>query len=154
MISLTWIDFLIRLIPEALIIILAGYAISKKNLNVKPYLLSAIILALLTFLFRILPISIIISMLLSAITAVILLIYINKIKTIHAILSIIICLILSALAEGANIIFLGNVFKLDTNKIFLESSTLLKNLYGLPSLLLFGIIILSYYFISSKKRNT
>lgn len=152
MVSLFWEDIILRLIPEALIIILAGYAIAKKTMNIKLYLISSIILALINFLFRALPISTIIPMVLSGIAAVMLLRFVNKIKVIHGILSTLLCYILLIVSEGLNIFLLGKLFGLDTNKIFLTSSPLEKNLYGLPSLLIFGLIIISYYLIFTRKK--
>lgn len=153
MASLSWIDLLLRLIPEALLIILAGYAISKKTVNTKLWFLSSIILSLLNFMFRLLPISTVLPMVLSSISAVIILNFINKIKTVKAILSTIICYVILILSEGVNMIFLGKVLGLDAKKIFLTSNSFMKNLYGLPSLLLFALVVISYYLIFAKRNK-
>ena len=153
--GLTWIDILLRLIPEGLIIILAGYAISKKSVNIKPYLLSSIIFALITFLVKILPVSTALPMILSAITAVLLLVFINKIKVIHAVISTIICLLLSVLFEGLNIFMLEKIFSIGTNEIYNNANPVFKQLVMLPSLLLFAAVVIIYYFIMIKitKKN-
>jgi len=153
MMKLEWIDFLIRFIPEGLLIILAGYAVSKKRIDVKRYLLSSIIHALFTFGFRQLPISKVMPMVLSAILAVILLVIINKIIPFKAILSTLICFVLSILFEGINMIFLGLILKIDVNKVFISSGSLMRNVYGLPSLLLFALTIGIYFGISRKRAK-
>lgn len=150
--DLTWIDFFLRLIPEGLIIILAGYAVSKKDMNIKLYLLASILLALLTFVLKMLPISTVLPMILSTISTVILLVLINKIKVIYAIISTFICFILLIITEGLNILILENVFNIETEIVFQNSSSFSRNIYGLPSLLIYGLIIILYYFISKRKK--
>lgn len=151
--KLEWIDFFLRLIPESLIIILAGYAVSKKKFNFKLYLLSGVIHALFTFGVRLLPISKFMQMVLSAIVAVILLVIINKIIPLKAILSTLICFILSILFEGVSIIFFELVLKIDYGKIFNTSNPIMKNVYGLPSFLLFASTIIIYFFIAKKREK-
>ena len=147
--GLTWIDILIRLIPEGLIIMLAGYAISKKTVTIKPYLLSSILFALITFLVKMLPVSATLPIILSATAAVFLLVFINKIKVIHAVISTIVCLMLSALFEGLNIFALGKIFRIGTNEIF-NATPVFKGLVMLPSLLMLAAVVITFYFIMMK----
>jgi 4-amino-4-deoxy-L-arabinose transferase-like glycosyltransferase len=151
--SLSWIDFFLRLIPEGLIIILAGYAISQKDINIKLYLISSFIIAFLSFIYSQLPVSTTLPMVLTAISTVIILSSINKIKTRKAILSTLICFVLLIITEGINMVLLNKIFNLDTNKIFLSSNTLMRNIYGLPSLLIYGLIVLSCYLILKKRKE-
>lgn len=151
--GLSWIDIFLRLIPEGLIIILAGYAISKKKVNVKLWFLSGTVLALLNFTYRYLPISRVLPMILAGISATIILASINKIKANKAILSTLICFVILTLSEFANMILLDKIFQLDTKKIFLSSNVWMKNVYGLPSLIIYGGIVVSFYFISIKRKR-
>ncbi len=144
--GLSWIDIFLRLIPEGLIIMLAGYAISKKAVTIKPYLLSSILFALITFLVKMLPVSVALPMILSATAAVFLLVFINKIKVIYAVISTIVCLMLSALFEGLNIFLLGKLFSISTNEIY-NSTPVFKQLVMLPSLLLLAAVVITFYFI-------
>lgn len=150
--GLSWLDIFLRLIPEGLIIILAGYALSKKNINTKRYLLSSIILAISIYAFKLLPISAALPMILSIITAIIVLIFVNKINTVHAIISSIICFMLLILTEAVNLFILEKLLNVDIKGIFQNGTPILKYLSGLPSLLVFAAIVLSYYFISRRKR--
>ncbi len=152
MTGITWIDIFLRLIPEGLIIILAGYAVSKKAMNIKLYLISSVILAVTTFVLKILPISAALPMMLAAIAAVIILVFINKIKVVHAIIATLVCMILTLITEVVNIFLLEKLFNIDTNKIFQDATPLMRNLYGLPSLLLFAAIVIAYYFIARRKK--
>ena len=149
--GLSWVDIFLRLIPEALIIILAGYAVSKKTMNAKLYLLSSVIQAATTFLYKSLPVSAALPMILSAVTAVLLLVFINKIKVVHAIISTTACLLLSLLIEGLNL-FVLEFLHVDTAAVFKDATPFLKNLYGLPSLFLFAAIVIVYFLISRKRK--
>ena len=153
MINLSWLDFALRHLPEGFIIILAGYAIAKKDINAKLYILSSVLLGVLNFAIKFLPISSVIHMVLSIVVAISILTMINRLKPLYAILSTIICFILTVMTEGINVFLLGQLFSLDMEKVFLEASPLVKNLYGLPSLLLFGLIVLIYFLISRKRRK-
>lgn len=153
MFELSWIDFVFRLIPEGLIIILAGYAVSKKVFNIKLYLLSSIILAVITFVLKNLPISAVLPVLLAAIAAVLLLVFINKIKVVYAIMSTMASLVLSLLIEGLNMVALEKMFQVDTYGVYINATPLLRILYGSPSLLVFAAIVISYYFISRRNRT-
>lgn len=154
MAPLHWVDILFRLIPEGLIIILAGYAFSKKKFNFLRYILSSIIHALLTFGYRLLPVSTVMPMVLSAITAIILLISINKILPFKAIFSTLGCFVLSILFEALNMIILELVLKIDIRKVFINSGPIMRNVYGLPSIALFASVVLIYFFITKKRVKT
>lgn len=150
--SLSWIDIFLRLIPEGLIIILAGYALSKKSIDIKRYLLSSLIVSLSIFVFKLMPISAALPMILSIITAIFVLIFINRIKTVHAIISSIICFILLILTEAINLFFLEKLLHIDVYNLFQHGTPFIKYLSGVPSLIIFAAIVLTYYFISKRKR--
>nr|WP_312292105.1 hypothetical protein [Clostridium chromiireducens] len=57
MLQLTVLEFTIRTIPEALVYIFAAYVFSNKKLDVNKYLISSFLLAIGTFLVRMLPIN-------------------------------------------------------------------------------------------------
>lgn len=153
MTGLSWIDIVLRLIPEALIIILAGYAVSKTKLDYKRYLLSSLILALVTYVFKILPISALLPTILSAIAAIVILVFINKIKAIYVIISTIACLLLSIFIEAINLYTLKLLTNTDTSILFKTATPILRILYALPSLLVFAAIVLIYYIIILKKNR-
>ncbi len=153
MTNISWIDLVLRFIPEALIIILAGYAVARKTIVANQYILASLLLATIMFIVKLLPISTIFHMILSIIASIIILVAINKIKILLSILSTFVSFILTVLAEGLNVFLMSTLFNLDMEKIFNEASPLQKNLYGLPSLFIFAIIVIIYFIIANKKRE-
>lgn len=146
--GLSWIDIFLRLLPEALIIILAGHGLSGKKINTKLYLVSSVVLALGTYVFKILPITPALPMLLTAIITVLILTIINKIKVVHAVITTVVCYVVAIIIEGINIFALEKLLHINPEGIFHSANPLIRNLYGLPSLLVFSIIMLSFYFIT------
>lgn len=153
MVGVSWIDLILRHIPEALLLILAGYAVSKEKVNLKLYLFSSIIISLCNFIFKSLPISTVLPIVLSAVVTILILSLINKIKTSKAILSTIICYVILIVSEGINMVLLNKIFGLDASKTFLTSNPLMKNLYGLPSLIIFALVIITYYLVYSREKT-
>lgn len=153
--ELTIFDFLFRLVPEGLIMVLAGYAISGKKIKIKKYLLSSLLIAGTIFIFRALPISSVLPMILTDIVGVIILVFINKIKPVHAILSTLICNILAVLAEATSLVILTKVFEIQAEDIF-GSGVFMRFLYGLPSIASYSVLIVVAYFImtSPKRRKS
>lgn len=152
--GLTWIDFIMRLIPEGLVMILAGYAVAKMKVNIKKFILSGALYAISIFIFRALPVSSVIPSILSMITVVIILVLINNIKPIHAILACIASFVLLIASETINIfIILNGIMGLDINAIFKDATPVMKNLYGYPSLIIMAIIIIPFYCIYSNKSK-
>lgn len=147
------IDFILRLIPEGFIIMLAGYAYANKQINPVRYIASSITQASLTYLFRLLPISNVMPMILSAVTAVVIHITVNKIVPFKAIISTLVCFVLTVVYETINMLVLNHAFGIDINKVFFESDSLTKNIYGLPSLALFALTIIICFFILRRKRR-
>lgn len=150
---LTWIEFILRIIPESFIIILAGYAIAKKTIIFKKYTISGVLLAVLIFSFRLLPIGAESHMLLGAVAGTFVLYTINKFKTIESILTVLICGLLVIFAEGINVLILTFFKGLNANEIFNEADAVTKTLYGLPSLIIFAFVVISSYFIRTRRTR-
>lgn len=140
-----------RGIPESSLFILASYVFLKKEFKVKRILLSTLLLAILVYFIRKLPIQYGVNNVLNMFVFIVINININKIDIIKSIKLAIITFILQFLCEGINILTIQYVFNVDLDYAFSTSG--LKVLYGLPSLLIFGLIILTYYIIFNKKRR-
>lgn len=151
--QLTLFELFVRIIPESFLIILAGYALARKRIVWQWYLLAAVLHALITFGIKHINIADQYHMILSAIAAVILLVAINKIKAVHAILSTLLCFVLSVLAEFANMAILTFIFHLDVNQIFEQSDAISRTLYGLPSLAVFALAILTFTLIRFNRKK-
>lgn len=151
--GISWIDILLRLLPEALIIILAGHGLSGKKINIKLYLVSSVLLALVTYVFKILPITPALPMLLTTITTVLILVLINKVKVVHAVISTVVCYVVAIVTEGINIFALEKLLQVNPEEIFHGSNPLIRNLYGLPSLIVFALIMIGFYFITRRIKT-
>jgi len=151
MLKLTLLDCFARGLPEAFLFILAAYAFSKNALNLRRYLLSSVLLVVMGYCIRLLPIQYGLNTILSTIGLIILIIKINKIDIIKAITSSIAIVILELICEAINVLIIQYVFKADMNFVFNDPT--LKILYGIPSLLIFGCIIAIYYFILLKRKE-
>lgn len=149
MLRLTVFEFIIRSIPEAFVFILASYALSSSKINVKRYIISSSLLAACVYSIRMLPINYGVHTILSIITQILILININKIEIIPAVKSSIITFICLFLIELLNMSILSFVFK--GNLEVIMSNAMLKTIYGLPSLICFATIALSYYYHLRKK---
>jgi hypothetical protein len=92
-------------------------------------------------------------MLLGAVAAAFLMYFINKIRAIHSIIAILFCGLLIILAEGINVLLLSLLKGLNANEIFSSADAVTKTIYGLPSLFIFGIVVLLYYLIANRRKK-
>lgn len=143
------IEFLLRALPEGFLFIFAIYTFSKIRVDIKKYIISSIISAIIIFLVRMLPIRYGVHTILAMGIVIILAIYINEIDMIKSIKSVLIFVIFQFLSEGLNIFIIQTICKVDMGKVF--SNPVLKTLYGIPSLVILGTVILSYYIYILKK---
>jgi len=151
MLKPTLLEFFARGMPETFLFIFAAYAFSKNELNLRRYLLSSVLFAVLSYVIRLLPIQYGLNTILSVIVFITLIIKINKIDIVKAIKSGIAIVILELICEWINIFIIKYLFKADINFVFNDPT--LKILYGIPSLLIFGCIIAIYYFILLKRKE-
>ncbi|MDR3598433.1 hypothetical protein [Clostridium sp.] len=150
MLRLTVFEFIVRTIPESLIYIFAAYLFSSTKLDVKKYIISSMLLAISTFLIRMLPINYGVHTILFIMIQTIILLSINKIDVIKAVKSTIISIICLFALETLNVLTLSFIFKDQLNEIM--SNPNIKVLYGLPSLIGFIMIISCYYYINKKGK--
>lgn len=149
MVILTVFEFVARLIPEAFVIILAMIALSNVKLNGKRYIISSLLLAVCEYCIRMLPINYGVPTILDIFIMIIIMRSINKADVILSIRSSLIITIALFICEGINVLLLSLIFK-DTLKGMMEN-TILKTIYGFPSLILFTIITITYYLLNSRK---
>ncbi|EQB88606.1 hypothetical protein J2Z44_003494 [Clostridium punense] len=147
--KLTFIEFFFRGLPESFLFILAAYAFSKTSLNHKNYIFSSIILAIAGFITRALPIHYGVHIILNLFIFIILAHNVNKIDLVKSITIAIITVVIQCISELINIIIIQFVFKQDLNYVL--SIPKLKILYGMPSLFIFAIVIVTSYKFTSNK---
>lgn len=151
MLKISWFEFFLRGIPEEFLVVLAIHVFSKTGIDLKKYLLSGSILWVLAYSIRLLPIQYGIHSILSLIAVILLVTLINKIDIIKAIRSGLMTLILVFISEGLNLLFLQGILKVDLNIVMIDP--FLKTLYGMPSIIIFGAFVITYYIILSKRKE-
>lgn len=139
MLRLTPIEFFLIVIPESFILVLAGYAFSSKKIEKKVFCISSILLAVATYLIRMLPIHFGVHTIILIMIYVLVTVYINKLDVIKSISAVLISSIILFICEWINVYVLTYLFKLSGEIMFRNTAT--KVLYGIPSLILFSFII-------------
>lgn len=148
MLKLTWIEFFLRIIPETFMIIFGICVISKKIIKLQPYIFSSILLAILIFFVRWLPIYFGVHMIINIILTISIVV-ISGIRLIKAICSTLLITFMFSLSEFLNMIML-RLLKIDTNTQML--TPFIKSIVGLPSLIiLFIFIIIINYLLKMKE---
>lgn len=139
MLKISIIEFFFRALPESFILVLGAHAFCKKNICIKPFFISTVLYAIVAYLIRMLPIHFGVHTIILLVGYVLVMASINDINIIKSASSGLILVIMLFASEWINVYVLTNILKLDINVIFKDP--LKKLLYGIPSLLLFSIII-------------
>ncbi|MBC2579789.1 hypothetical protein [Clostridium sp. DJ247] len=143
MLKLSILEFLFRVIPESFTLIFAGYAFSSKVIDKKSFCISSIVLSVITYLVRMLPIHFGVHTIILLIIYMLTTVTINKIDIIKSLSAGLISAILMYTCEWVNAFIITDIFKKNLDTIM--KNHLMKLLYFSPSLLLFAIIIIFIY---------
>ena len=103
MLKVTFLELLVRGIPEAFLMVLAAYCFANKKVNGKNYVVSSLIIALVVYLVRFLPISYGVHTILNVFVLIFLIFNINKIDLIASIRASILILMILFICEGLNV---------------------------------------------------
>lgn len=150
MLRLEPIEFILRAIPEGFLFILAVYIFSNTKIDKRKYIISSVIYGVILYLVRLLPISYGVHTILSLMFLILFTNIYNKIDAIKVMKSVLIIFIIQFLTEGLNILILNLIPNIDLDIMF--KSALIKNLLGLPSLIVAYLIIYLFY-LKNKKRD-
>lgn len=151
MLNLSIQELFFRVIPEEFLFILAIYSFSKTTINIKKYAISSIMLSIIAYLVRLLPIQYGVHTILGIIAILVIAVNIMKIDIIQAIRASIITMIIEFICEVINIFIIQYILKKDINYIFNDPN--LKIVYGIPSLIIFAFIITIYYIRAFVKKE-
>jgi hypothetical protein len=151
MLEVTPLEFLLRGLPEAFLFIFSAYAFSKKFIDVKKYILSSVLFVIMMYANRFLPIHYGVHTILNLFVFIIITVNINKIDLIKSIRSGIITIVLLFITEGINVLIIQYIFKADIDYVFKQPA--LKVLYGIPSMLIFALIVIGYYIRLLKRKE-
>lgn len=148
MFKLHWIEIFLRLIPEMLLIIWGIYVIARKSINMKIYILSSIIMALVTFFVRMLPIYFGVHTFIIIILTICAMV-ITGIPIIKAIYGTLLMFLILTLSEFLNVAIL-NLLNINTGIEFANAT--IKSVLGSPSLIITCLFIITIrYFIKKKE---
>jgi len=151
MTKFTILEFFVRVIPETFLFIFATYVFAKVKLDLRRYLISGITLAIVGIITRALPIHNGVHTILNVFALIIIAVNINKIDMIKSIQIGVIIVILQFICEAINVLLIQYIFRADVINVFKNPT--LKTIYGIPSTLIFFIIIIIYYFKVSKGKE-
>lgn len=151
MLRVTFLEFMVRGIPEGFLFMLAAHVFAKNAIQKERYILSSLLDAVLIYLCRFLPIQHGADFILNLFLLIALTVIINRIDIINAIKSGIISILLEFICEGANVFVLQVILKKDLNVIFKDPVQ--KLIYSGPSLLFFGCIVITYYMTLRKRKE-
>ncbi|MDP4089601.1 MAG: hypothetical protein Q8930_10070 [Bacillota bacterium] len=149
MLKLAVLELFARGVPEGLLFVLAAYTFAGKRIDWKRYFLTATIYTVIVYLIRLLPIQLGINTIMALIGLIVLYVVINKLEIVQAIQVSIITVILEFLCEAVNVIIIKNILKVDIQYVFSRPD--LKVLYGIPSLLIFMLVVAGYYVMLLRK---
>ena len=151
MLRITLLEFLLRGLPEAFLMVFAVYSFSKITVMIKKYIITSMLFVIAVCLIRLLPIQYGVHTILNIIVLIVLTVNINKINIIKSIQASIMVAILEFICEGINMFIIQYIFRLNVKYVL--SKPLVKTLYGLPSLLIFAAIVSIYYFRLAKRNK-
>ncbi len=150
MLRLTLFEFLVRIIPEAFMLIFALFALCHVKINIKRYVISSIIFGIFEYGVRMLPINYGVNTILGIFVMIIIMDRINKADIILSIKSSLIITIGLFICEWFNVFILNIVFKDKLEAIMMD--VVLKTVSGLPSLICFAIVTEIYYFKKGRHK--
>lgn len=143
MLKISIFELFVALIPETFIFIFGAYVLSNTRFDYKKIIITGLIAGFATYLIRLLPIFPGVNMIFVILVIPLLLVVINHIEIMKAIPSVLLLLITRLGTETLNIILLDSVLQMKMEE--LTNDPIKKTLFGMPSLLLFALVIFIFY---------
>lgn len=150
MLHISFFELIVRTIPESFLFVFAIYVFANTKLDFKRYIISSIELAIGTFFIRKLPISYGIHTIINIILLVFICNFFNKINTLECIKGGIFTAIILFFSEAINLFLIQ--LKVGDNVTSIFRDPVLKTIYGIPSLIIFLLVILLVNFLKNRKR--
>lgn len=145
MLKLSALEFFFRTIPESFLIVMVAYIFANKKISRKRFIVASLILAVITYLVRLLPVGFGINTIINMIAFIIIGINIIKININISIISVFISVISISFCEWINGFVLNNILN-----ITYISNSYLMFIYYIPSLVMFASVVFIFYFVRSK----
>jgi hypothetical protein len=151
MLRLPIIELFLRLIPEGILYVFAMYAFSGKKINILNLFLYGVLLGVIGYLIRLLPIHFGVHTILFLMIYIFASVKVIQVEVFNAIAYSLIMVIILFISELINIYVGINLLNISTDIFF--GNSLLKILYGLPSLILAFLVIFFIYYINHYKNK-
>lgn len=139
MLQISPLEILFRGVPESFLLIFISYLFTHKKVNKKLCFISSVLLAVITYLVRMLPIHFGVHTIIMMIIYIIVIVVINQIPINKAISSILSGTIMLLICEWINLFILDGWVRVNIEVIL--KKPLMKILYFIPSLILFACMI-------------
>jgi len=151
MLKVSLIEFVLRIIPESFLFLLAAYVFANKKIEKKLYIISGFIIAISMYFIRLLPIQFGIHSVIGVIIVILVAVNINKIPTSKAISSAVMIIIFEGIFETINLVFIDKVLNLNVQAVLSDSVS--KLVYFAPSLIILGCSIGLFNILVNNKKN-
>lgn len=148
MLKVSLVELFFRGFPETLLFLWAINLINMKKLNVKNWILQSVVLSIIIYLVRLLPIQFGVNTLIAVVILILTEHYIDKLPLTKAISSSLIVVTLLSICEFINIAVLLYIFKANVQKMFEIPYVKITN--SILSLILFIIFILLFSTFNKK----
>lgn len=143
MLKLTVFEFFIRLIPEAFVLMFALFMLCNIKVVINRYIVSSILLGILEYIIRFLPINYGVNTILGIFIMIIIMYKINNSNMIASVKASLIVTIVLFICEWINVILLNIV--LGEKLEIIMNNSVLKTIAGMPSLVCLAIITWIYH---------
>jgi len=139
----------VRTLPESFLVIFVIQAFSNSKMKKSKYVLSSILLSIIVYSIRLLPIHYGVHTILNLIAIILVCTFINEITTIKAITYSLILVSFLALSEALNLYFIYKIF--GENIANTLKDPLKKCIYLMPSMIILVIIVLFIFKIKDRR---
>lgn len=142
-------ELFVRTLPESFLVIFVIQAFSNSKMKKSKYVLSSILLSIIVYSIRLLPIHYGVHTILNLIAIILVCTFINEITTIKAITYSLILVSFLALSEALNLYFIYKIF--GENIANTLKDPLKKCIYLMPSMIILVIMVLFIFKIKDRR---
>ncbi|EHN14888.1 hypothetical protein [Clostridium sporogenes] len=151
MLKIGIVELIIRTLPECFFIIFVIQVFSNYKINKNKYVLSSILLSIIMYSIRLLPIHYGVHTILNIIAIVVICTFINEVTPIKSITYSLILMSLLALSEALNLYFIYKIF--GENIANTLKNPLKKCIYLMPSMIILVSIVLFTFKIKDRRAK-
>lgn len=148
--TVSLVELFARGLCEGFLLVLANYAFARKKIVWKPYIITSLLVVLVTYFIKLLPITFGVPMILSSLCMIFLCVFISKIDLFTSVKGAMLTILILIVIETLNFLLLSLLLNESTyNKVVADPYQML--VAGLPGLALFAAVVISTYLYLSKR---